>query len=112
MELSLFHDDEGDNIKRYLAVSVRNKYIALSKRKQINENFLVCESDLTVNDVYDAIFIKEMLEVLSLKQRKIIMYKYIYGYSDAEIADALGVSRQAVNRLKNRAFDILKKLYG
>jgi RNA polymerase sigma factor (sigma-70 family) len=44
-------------------------------------------------------------------QRKIIVYRYIYGYSIQEISDKLNVSRQAVNRTKNRAIKIIRSLY-
>jgi len=44
-------------------------------------------------------------------QRKIIVYRYIYGYSSKEIAQKLKVSRQAVDRTKNRAIKIIKAVY-
>lgn len=44
-------------------------------------------------------------------QKKIIVYRYIYGYSSKEIAQKLKVSRQAVDRTKNRAIKIIKTVY-
>lgn len=44
-------------------------------------------------------------------QRKIILLKYIYGYSDQEIANRLKISRQAVNRAKNRGVKIIRENY-
>ncbi|HAQ41984.1 MAG TPA: hypothetical protein DCM73_14895 [Clostridiales bacterium] len=44
-------------------------------------------------------------------QKKIIVYRYIYGYSSQEIAQKLKVSRQAVNRTKNRAIKVIKTVY-
>ncbi len=44
------------------------------------------------------------------KQKSVLIYKYVYGYSDCEIACALGITRQAVNGLKNRALTVLKEL--
>lgn len=34
-----------------------------------------------------------------------MIYRYYYEYSDSKIAKILGISRQAVNRLRNRAID-------
>ncbi len=44
-------------------------------------------------------------------QRKIIAYRYIYGYSIQEIAQKLNISRQAVNKTKNRGIKIIKSIY-
>jgi RNA polymerase sigma factor (sigma-70 family) len=44
-------------------------------------------------------------------QKKIILYRYIYGYSSQEIAQKLKVSRQAIDRTKNRAIKIIKTVY-
>lgn len=48
---------------------------------------------------------------LTEQQRKIIVYRYIYGYSVQEIAQKLKVSRQAVNRTKNRGIKIIRSVY-
>ncbi|HBF3254028.1 TPA: glycosylating toxin sigma factor TcdR, partial [Clostridioides difficile] len=48
---------------------------------------------------------------LSGIQRKVIFYKYLKGYSDREISVKLKISRQAVNKAKNRAFKKIKKDY-
>lgn len=37
--------------------------------------------------------------------------KYIYELSEIDIAKILGISRQAVNRLKNRALNNLRKFF-
>lgn len=44
-------------------------------------------------------------------QSEIIVYRYIYGYSVQEIALKLKVSRQAVNKAKNRGIKIIRSLY-
>jgi len=44
-------------------------------------------------------------------QRKIIVYRYVYGYSVQEIAQKMKVSRQAVNKAKNRGIKIIKAVY-
>jgi len=44
-------------------------------------------------------------------QRKIIIYRYIYGYSVQEIAQKLKISRQAVNKAKNRGIKSIRSFY-
>ena len=111
VELERFKDDEGDNLKRYIAVSLRNRYIALSKEylKDLTSLLNLYERDAVYSYSDDEILLRDMLKILSEKQRRIIIYKYIYGYSDLEIAKILGISRQAVNRLKNRGFELIRE---
>lgn len=113
IELSKFSSDTRDNLKRYIAVALRNKYIAISKKNQSEgkEILCLCENDAIYNGSDDNILIRDMLGKLSHKQRQIIVYRYIYGYSDAEISDILGISRQAVNRLRNRGIAVLREIY-
>lgn len=59
----------------------------------------------------DRLELREMLGGLTDVQQKVIIAKYLDGYSDAEIAARLHISRQAVNRAKNRAIAYLKVRY-
>ncbi len=110
-----FKCDGSDSVKRYIAVVLRNRYIALSNEKQVYEKIALGK----VDDIYsytvpfdEQIMIKDMLGLLSPKQRQIITYKYIYGYSDIEISEFFNISRQAVNRLKTRAIKAMREYYG
>ena len=68
--------------------------------------------DLTCDSSAEMLLsVEDMLNCLSQKQKLIMIYKYIYGYSDIEISMLLNISRQAVNRLKNRAITTLKEYY-
>ncbi|MGE5632228.1 MAG: sigma factor-like helix-turn-helix DNA-binding protein [Caulobacteraceae bacterium] len=49
-----------------------------------------------------------MLKSLSSLQKEIIRKRFLQGYSDSEIAQIFHISRQAVNRTKNRALLKLK----
>ncbi len=87
-----FKRDDSDSVRRYIAVVLRNKYIALSNEKQEYEKIELGQ----VDDIYsytvsfdERIMVKDMLGLLSHKQRQIITYKYIYGYSDIEISNHL-----------------------
>lgn len=70
--------------------------------------------DLLCNDSYvdfdRNIFISELLDSLPINQRKVIILKYIYEFSDTDIAKQLGVSRQAINSTKNRALKNLRNI--
>ena len=114
IKISTFDAYTNDGLKRYIAVSIRNRYISLSKEKQKTE-FLssdIYEKDLRVDfKPANKLITEEMLGLLSKKQRQVITYKYIYGYSDAEIAEYFKISRQAVNRLKIRAIEIMREYY-
>lgn len=109
-----FNADHSIGIKKYISVCIRNKYIALSKEKQkytsitnaALENDFCCASSAE-----SFVAVEDMLNCLSPRQKLIMIYKYIYGYSDIEISMLLDISRQAVNRLKNRAITLLREYY-
>ncbi len=114
ISLNKFENDNSNGLSGYIAVSLKNKYIALSKKQEL-ENF----SRISFEETEDFLFftfdnyfgIDEALSYLSKRQKIIITYKYIYNYTDCEISSVLGISRQAVNRLKNRAIKTLKEFY-
>ncbi len=114
IDLSRFKEDTSDGLNRYIAVSIRNKYIALSKE---NCKYTSMRAELYEREVFycdttvDKVSIEEALEKLTERQRLIIIYKYILHYSDAEISLMLGITRQSVNRIKNRAFAVLRNFY-
>lgn len=114
INFSPFEKDVDDSLKRYIAVCIRNKYIAYSKESRKDRNtlsvfFYNCpQSEF---EFMDNQALKEAISLLSKRQRDIVIYKYIYDYSDVEISDFLGISRQAVNRLKNRAMEKLREYY-
>lgn len=113
-QLSKFDNDTSESLHRYIVVCIRNKYISLSKEKQKNEQNISVfyENQNKFSDYAETtVFLKEWLDSLSIKQRLIIIYRYIYNYSDAEIAQQMKISRQAVCRLKNRGLENLKKFY-
>ena len=113
IDLSRFNNDETYDIKKYIAVCLRNKYINLSMQKStLSNKTLPLMEDIIIseNNFENKIVVSEILKFLNDKQKAVLVYKYIYGYGDCEIAIAMGISRQAVNRLKNRALQSLKEL--
>ncbi len=114
LDLSKFESDDSISIKKYIAVSIKNRYIALSVNKDRYFKFsnnLHENSDGYLPDFEDRFSLLESIRGLSEKQKMIVVYKYIYGYSDFEISVLLGISRQAVNRLKNRALISLREFF-
>jgi RNA polymerase sigma factor (sigma-70 family) len=96
----------------YIATSIKNKYIQLSKK---HGNIIKTELPLDFDknhtlhvDIYDNILIYELLDNLTVLQREVITKKFIKDMSDVEIAKSLNISRQAVNKIKCRALKKLK----
>ncbi|NLZ51857.1 MAG: sigma-70 family RNA polymerase sigma factor, partial [Thermoanaerobacteraceae bacterium] len=55
--------------------------------------------------------IQEALSILTEKQRTVIVDKFFYGYTETEIAQKMGISRQSVNRLNKKALLKLNKMF-
>ncbi len=111
IDLTKFYLDDSVSIRKYIAVSIRNQYIALSQQWERYckfSNKLYDNLDGYLPDFEDRFSLLESMDILSQKQKMIIIYKYLYGYNNFEIAVLLGVSYQAVNQLKNRALANLK----
>ncbi len=108
MELTPFYGASGDGLKRYISVAIRNRYIAYSRlndrKNEYSEFFDVGEE----TDFLSSYIIKDALEKLNHRQRQIIINRYIYNYSEKQIGEILGISRQAVNQTKNRAIEFLR----
>ena len=60
----------------------------------------------------EAIELEQFCSSLTKLQKQILVAEYVYGYSDVELSRKLHTTRQAVNRTKNRAIDMLRKFYG
>lgn len=102
-------------IVSYIHSALKNKYIYLSKKqsillKQSDELDLnIYESSITSQDLYNYVFVKDLLNQVTELQRTILILKFIKNYSETEISDILDISRQSVNKAKNRALVTLKK---
>lgn len=62
-------------------------------------------------NIENTILISEFWKFLTKYQQNVLEKKFFQGLSDMEIASDLNVSRQAVNRCKNRAFDRIKEKF-
>lgn len=105
-----FASDEA--LRRYIAVCIRNRYILFSKHCCFSDRSLEdCDPADCDTEKAETQFLEDALERLSDKQRLVVVYKYLYGYSDEEISAFLRITRQAVNRLKIRAMEQLRFYY-
>lgn len=55
--------------------------------------------------------IKNIINTLSKKQKRVYIYIFIYGYSDTKTAKIIGISKQAVGRMRKRIVAKIKNLY-
>lgn len=100
--------------QRYLAVAIRNKYIAISKayqEKLKNETNSSNFYGKVKNERFiEEIEIRDLLDKLRVKQREVIVLHYVRGLSFDEIAKNHRCSRQASTRICNRGIEELRKI--
>lgn len=114
-------NDNDGYIVSYISKSVKHQYIAMSKAQDIRKEDLF--SDISEEQMY---FIEQIASSdnsddistffptnneLSEREQVILRQFFAYGYSIGEIAQQLGISRQAVNQAKNRALGKIRKAY-
>lgn len=100
----------------YINMSIKNRYINLSKKycqiynleMELNEDINIKGNENIYISVENKIFIKDILNKLTSLQKEVVIKKFFKEYKDNEIAKQLGISRQAVNRIKNRALKKMK----
>jgi RNA polymerase sigma factor (sigma-70 family) len=117
VDLKKFDKNNEGGIIMYLYTSIKNKHIELSKR-YIRENRNVVfipdiyqsklfESNSTTFNESSLVFF-DLISKLTSSQKEVLILKFHYGYSDSEISERMNISRQAVNRTKNRALETLR----
>lgn len=96
----------------YINVSIKNKYIYFSKKyhpikleTELTPNILVDSFDETIDS---QIFLCKILDNLPHIQKKVLEELFIKNKSVSQIAMQLNISRQAVNKAKNRALKNLR----
>lgn len=104
-------------IVNYINKFFINTYLNLlnAKKHQIHQVIYLDDENSFTKDIpyYDENNIYEdiYLSKLTVLQRRVIVLKFIYGFSDQEIGNILKISRQAVNRAKNRGIKTIKSIY-
>ena len=113
LDISRFVRVPGNGLSRYIAVSIRNKYIAYSCQNERFRKATLCtpSENTYIEDFSKLTFLKDALRYLTPKQKAVIQLKYIYNYSDVEIGLKLNITRQSVNQIKNRAIERLREYF-
>ena len=76
----------------------------------INElDFNEIQDTSTIIGLDSEVLLYDMYKNLTKKERQVIEYKFLVGKSDSEIGEMLNISRQAINKTKNRALNKLKE---
>ncbi len=102
---------------KYIHSCLNNKKRDLLKQRihHFNEKVEFVELNLEkienpqYNNNEDNLFLCDLLKDLPFCQKRVIVDKFIKGYRDTQIAKTLNISRQAVNRLKNRGLENIRK---
>jgi RNA polymerase sigma factor (sigma-70 family) len=125
--IQLVHDIDLDKIHNrcegglvlYISKTMRRIFIKKSRQKKSLQNVILL-SELKNNQIYhiesllcqkDNYFQYELPSikyVLTRREALVIQMIYVKDYSSRETAQRLGISRQAVNQMKNRALKKLK----
>lgn len=106
---------------KYISTSLYHSYIRANKYKQNEDKCIydeklldipICCASIHENSFDNSIILHETIKnLLSDKEYLCIEHIFRYGYSVAEVAENLGISRQAVNQCKVRALNKLKNIY-
>lgn len=101
----------------YIYNCLLNKKIDLYKRRKYFSQFTIIDIDSVDSnkikapedsDRKDILMIQYLLDELPKKQKEVIINQFIKGYPEVMIAKQLHISRQAVNKLKNKALQKMK----
>ena len=65
-------------------------------------------SFISYDDNLDSIEVKELLDSLTIEQRKVIIYKYYNGYSQSEIAKLMNMSQSGVSRCEKDSIEKMR----
>ena len=104
-------------ILSYIKKSMQNRYIFLSRQQRRFQMIFTAEESVLENipDERDADGMDEMqtlqteLDKLTPLQKKVLLYRFCYGFSDSELSGVLHVSRQAVCQAKVRGLRTLRE---
>lgn len=114
MNLKKFDSNNEGAIVNYIYSTMKNKHVDLFRRyvKRQKEEFEI-NLDIIVNiekySIESGAFIEDLLNRLPEMQKMILKEKYIKDHTDIEIAEKLHITRQAVNKSKNRGLKTLRE---
>lgn len=109
-------------ILSYIKKSVYFGYIALSQKneKYKFKNIFYDNYDYKVDKISykadvclmeDELYLTDIKKILNIKEYELFRLKFIEQYTESEIADIYGISRQAINKKINKIKNILCEYY-
>lgn len=115
IDIRKFRDSSHKQIAKYIHMHLQKRTLNLLRnRKKELGDFVEIDYDILADastaDIESTALTSILIESLAKGQQDIIVMKFIHGLSDKDIAKILGISRQAVNRTKNRALENLRKI--
>lgn len=113
LDLRKFENRQDGEIINYIKWFFRSRYID-AVRENVNKHIEITalETDFICYDCYERLeeeSFYRMLRNLNSIQKKIIIGKYVYNYSDKELTRILNISRQTIYIQKKKALQQIKK---
>jgi len=107
-----FRNRNDGEIVNYFKLIFRNKYIDIL-RKLMNKKIetVIIEPEIIYYDRYKNLedeYILSLLKSLNRLQKKIIIGRYIKGYSDNMLSEIFNVSRQAIYKQRKKALELIR----
>lgn len=115
IDIKKFKDSSHKQIARYIHIHLKKRVLNLFANKKkwlydfVEINYDILE-DTSITDIESTVLTSILIESLVKHQQDIIVMEFIYDFPEKKIAKILGITRQAVNRTKNRALKNLKKI--
>ena len=97
------------SFRAYLFRAARSRLIDESRRKSVEQTLLTADHPALVSDddpggdAVDMVFVDELLQSLSIDQRRVVRHRFYDGFSASETAARLGKSPGAVRKLQHDA---------
>ncbi|MCL2828379.1 MAG: sigma-70 family RNA polymerase sigma factor [Oscillospiraceae bacterium] len=118
MILSSLRDSSNKALVSYIAKSVHNAYIHISKKNRSSQNETSLEDSGHTwearhfsSDAYMGVYIAELKTVLTEREFQVFQLHYLEDKPIDDMATKLGVSRQNINQIKLKAIRKLKEFY-
>ncbi|SNT01486.1 RNA polymerase sigma factor, sigma-70 family [Anaerovirgula multivorans] len=116
IDMKIFKYSTHKQIAKYIHMHLKKRTLNLfkkhkSKFKEFVEINYEIISDQTIGDIENIALISILIQSLVKRQQDVIILEFIQDFSEKDIAKILGISRQAVNRTKNRALDNLRRVF-
>ena len=120
MDLDAFRVVNDYTILKYLKIALHRHYIMLSKRKKRLEDNettyefdelvdMIDNRDSFVETLYDGIRLEQLRDILTQREYDCIESIVFKGFTATQVAQKLGVTKQAVNQCKKRALSKIRQ---